>query len=205
MELTRGELPAPCAEPLSALAGPGPTSKSTASHRRHPPGMTLIEVVIASLLLLVIALGVLPVFLRSMTQTVSGEIYTELANHTRARAEEYVQLPFNSPELTVPSSTTELVVTDHYWPAERTWRPTAPPQTVSGVRWERITTVRQFDVVEYFAALDRGDAPTPLGGGAPAGSVHLKEITVRLSSPAGNALADLGGDRSLTVRAIKAH
>lgn len=176
--------------------------------RRHIPsasGMTLIEVVIASLLLLVIALGVLPIFLRSMTQTASGEIYTELANHTRARAEEYVQLPFNSPTLTVPPGATELAVTDYYWPAERAWKPNAPPETASGVRWERTTTVRQFDVVGYFDALDRGEAPTPLSGGAPAGSVHLKEVTVRLSSPGGSALADLGGDRTLTVRAIKSH
>lgn len=167
--------------------------------------MTLIEVVIASLLLLVIALGVLPIFLRSMTQTVSGEIYTELANHTRARAEEYVQLPFNSPALTVPPGSTELEVTDYYWPQERRWKPTAPAETASGLRWRRTTTVRQFDVVDYFDARDRGEPPTPLSGGAPAGSVHLKEITVRLSNPGDSALADLGGDRSLTVRAIKAH
>ncbi|MGH9380561.1 MAG: type IV pilus modification PilV family protein [Thermoanaerobaculia bacterium] len=172
--------------------------------RVHPDGMTLIEVVIASLLLLVIALGVLPIFLRSMTQTVSGEVHTELANHARTRAEEYVQLPFSSAQLTIPSGDTEAAVTDYYWPSAKTWRSSPPPESEPGVRWERTTTVRQFHVIDYMAALDRGEPPAPLAGGAPAGSVHLKEITVRLSTPAGGP-AYLGGDRALTVRAIKSH
>ena len=57
-------------------------------------GFTLVEVLIAAAILLVVALGILPLFMRSIVSNMEGSDHTQVANAARARAEEFFQLPF---------------------------------------------------------------------------------------------------------------
>lgn len=166
------------------------------SSRRSAAGFSLVETIIASLILMVIALGVLPLFSRAMASNLSGSESTSLANMAVTRAEELFQLAFDHDLLTVPVGATE-VVRDEVWTDE-------DGHWIDGdgsgktVRWTRQTRIRQFNVNDLLDA-----DPTPLDGGAPAGSVQVKEIEVEVRTGRQGSIA-LGPAKSLRVRLFKA-
>jgi type II secretory pathway pseudopilin PulG len=178
--------------------------------RRAAAGFSLVEAILASLILLVVALGVLPLFTRAMASNFSGAESTSLSNMATTRAEELYQLPFAHPDLIVPVGTTERAIVEVWTaplpddpspPAGRDgyWRE-ADPTAVSDalVQWTRRTRVRQFNINDLL-----GDDPEPLAGGTPLGSVHVKEIEVEVASGRAGSLA-LGPNRALRVRLFKA-
>ena len=157
-------------------------------------GFSLIEVLVAATILLVIALGLIPLYTRSIRSNVEGFDYTHVSNFAKSRAEEYKQLPFASPDLTVPVGDVELEVPDFYssqehrWLDETEWAAAESDGDVA--LFTRTTTVRQFAV---------GDLTTPLDGGQPA---HLKEITVAVqgSRESGHVF---GAGKVIAVRVFK--
>lgn len=160
---------------------------------RSERGFSLIEVLVASAILLVIALGLVPLYTRSIRSNVEGFDYTHVSNFAKSRAEEYRQLPFASPDLTVPAGSTELEVPDFYSQAQHRWMDEAEWAAKSAgdvALFTRTTTVRQFGV---------GDLTTPIEGGRPA---HLKEITVAVqgSRETGHVF---GGGKAIAVRVFK--
>jgi type II secretory pathway pseudopilin PulG len=175
--------------------------------RGRTAGFSLVEAILASLILLVVALGVLPLFTRAMASNFSGAESTSLSNLATGRAEELYQLPFDHALLTVPVGSTERVI-DEIWtiPDPRTpsstdghgyWKP-ANELTDGLVQWTRQTRIRQFNINDLLT-----NTPTPLDGGTPLGSVHVKEIDVEVASGRANGIA-LGPSRSLRVRLFKA-
>jgi prepilin-type N-terminal cleavage/methylation domain-containing protein len=160
------------------------------SDRRR--GFSLIEVLIAVGILLLVALGILPLFTRAMLSNVSGLESTRVSNQARSRLEELFQLPFNSPQLDVPGGSTELVVDQYYSPSTRQWE----SGTGAGVPaiFIRTTTIRQYGVT---------DLTTPLDGDAPAAAVHLKEIVISVRY-AGDAAGPLEAPKRITARIMKA-
>lgn len=157
-------------------------------------GFSLIEVMVAGVILLVIALGLVPLYTRSVRSNVEGFDYTQVANSARSRADELFQLPFDSPRLTVPGGETVLEFQDFYSHAEHRWMEQAEWDTDGGddtALFTRTTTVRQFAV---------GDMTNPLPGNAPPETIHLKEITVAV---AGGRTAVLGGGKAIAVRLFK--
>jgi Tfp pilus assembly protein PilV len=133
---------------------------------RPAAGFSLIEVLVSALLLMVIALGVLPIFLQATASNESGREYMMVSNFARSRAEQYSQLAFNSPVLT-PTAGTQLVVVDYYSFKTRAW--VSPLPAGDTAMWTRTTTVRQFSI---------SDMATPLPASAPPETVHLKQIEV---------------------------
>jgi len=157
--------------------------------RRKEAGFSLIEVLISALLLMVIALGVLPVFFQAVASNEIGREYMMVSNFAKSRAEEYSQLAFNSPALTLTAGT-QLVVKDYYSAKTRTWVTTLAAGDMA--MWTRTTTVRQFSV---------SDLATPLAAGAPEGTIHVKEITVDVR---GSKLGSIiGSGKQTTVRMMK--
>lgn len=165
--------------------------------RRRAAGFSLVETVLASLILLVVALGVLPLFSRAMASNQAGAESTSLANMATAGAEELYQLTFDHPLLTVPGGATELVREEAWTKEAGRWIALADVEDDDLVLWNRTTRVRQFNINDLLDG-----APAPLEGGTPAGSVHVKEIEVEVGSP--RAGGPLGRGRSLTVRLFKA-
>lgn len=177
--------------------------------------MTLIEVLIAAFLLLVIALGVLPMFVTAMSSNVSGEQYTEMANNARARAEEFMQLPFTKELAGAPGTLdpnyplnitagTERVIDEYFSKADKIWK-TGTPTATDPAEWLRTTTIRQYNAIEYLTAIESSPpaTPPPLDASATPGSIHLKEITVTVSSPESGGRALFGGGRQFSIRVLK--
>ena len=178
------------------------------THRRA--GFSLVEAIIASLILLVVALGVLPLFTRAMASNFSGAESTSLANMATERAEELYQLPFDHPLLTLAAGDTERVTVE-VWTApiptssssddslHGYWREAEPAEITGAlVQWTRRTRIRQFNINDLLA-----NEPTPLDGATPSGSVHVKEIDVEVASGRSDGIA-LGPNRALRVRLFKA-
>ena len=179
---------------------------------RRAAGFSLVEAILASLILLVVALGVLPLFTRAMASNFSGAESTSLSNLATERAEELYQLPFDHPLLIIPVGSTERVI-DEIWTVPRRtpstpapvftdgqWRAGSPDEATADemVVWSRRTRVRQFNINDLLT-----DDPTPLDGGTPPGSVHVKEIDVEVASGRADGIA-LGPNRALRVRLFKA-
>lgn len=161
-------------------------------------GFSLIEVMLASVMFLTVALGVVPMFTQSMVSNSSGNNSTRASNFARAQAEELTQLPFNHADLTVETGS-EKTFEDYYSTTEGTWRPYPIPAALTP-EWSRFTTIRQYNV----DALD--DDVIQIGEALPAGTdptfIHLKEIQVSVQQVGGlfNSSA-----KTITVRTLLSH
>lgn len=154
-------------------------------------GFSMIEVLVAAAILLVIALGLIPLYSRSIRSNVEGFDYTRVSNSAKSRAEEYLQYDFNSARLTVPGAKTEYEAKDYYSDQKHEWVDTLGSGETA--LFTRTTTVRQFSVT---------DLETPLPGDATIDAVHLKEITVAVEgNRVGGSL--LGPGKTIVVRVFK--
>lgn len=168
-------------------------------------GFSLVESLIAALILLIIALGLIPLFARALRDNTAGADATQASNHGRARLEEYQQLPFNNQDLALaPGSLT--LDRDESWAqgdrddvgdADEGWWPGAPADR-GLLLWHRTTTVRQYGMND----LDDSRLNAPLPGGTQPAFVHLKEVEVRLESGRPDA-SPLGPGRQITFRVLK--
>jgi hypothetical protein len=160
-------------------------------------GLSLIEVMFASLLFLAVALGVVPMFTQSMVSNSSGNDSTKAANFARARAEELTQYEFNHPDLTIDAGSEKTV--EEYYGTDSQWH-LYPIPNGDTPPWSRRTIVRQYNVdaldddrVEMAEALAAGSDPT---------FIHLKEIQVTVEQ-GGSVFTSLA--KTITVRTLRAH
>ncbi len=166
-------------------------------------GFSLIEVMIASVILLILLLGIIPLFLRSSVNRLHGRESSMVSSFARSRAEELLQLPFDHKELTVPSGSTELDVVEYQTPGSTEW--SQDPSLATKALWVRTTRVRQFgagDLLDGDTNGDGNDLDTPLPGGTNPRSVQLKEIQVEVTSP--RKAGPLGAAKELSIRVLKA-
>lgn len=169
---------------------------------RASHGFSVVEVLIASTIFLLIALGVMPLFTQSIKNNLSGREATEVSNHSRSKIEELLQAPFAGPDMTVPT-TGNFGETKEYWSdAEKKWKPGDPP----GGTWEaekpvwlRTTRIRQYAISDL---KDNNVLDNPLPGSAANGQVHLKEIEIEVESLREDG--PVGGGKSLKVRMLRA-
>lgn len=158
-------------------------------------GFSLIEALMAAVVVLMIAVGVLPMFTRATINNVAGIDYTRVTNEARSRGEEFFQLAFNSEPLTLLVGSDRVY--DEYFALETDeWKDgTLADATSAGDTplWTRTTTIRQFNV---------GDLTAPLDVSASPGNVHLKEIVIQVQPVLlGSAL---GVRKQISVRLMKA-
>ena len=165
---------------------------------RAQRGMSLIEVMLASVLFLTISLGVVPMFTQSMVSNSSGNDSTKAANFARARTEELMQLPFNHPDLTIETGS-EKTSQEYYAKVAEVWRPLPIPNGAQ-TEWMRSTTIRQYsvdaltdEVIQVAEALDAGADPS---------IVHLKEIEVEIEQL--GALLQSSA-KTITLRTFRSH
>jgi len=142
--------------------------------RTSGEGFSMVETLVASLLVLTIAIGVLPMFTRATINNASGFDYTRVTNEARSRAEEFFQMPFNAEALRLQTGT-ERAYDEYYAMNDDVWRDgDVAAATAAGDTplWTRTTVIRQFNV---------DDLTTPLDETAREGLVHVKEIAVRVA------------------------
>lgn len=148
-------------------------------HRlRSENGFTLIEVLMALLILAIVALGVAGMFSHAMVVNASGYEYAQLASQARFVLEELRARPFTDPTLDATTGTT--------------WIPLNA--TYSNRDFTAAYSVVEFSVSNW---TDLGGAwPAPTAG---AGTGNFKRITVRVRSLSEN----LNGRHELVVSALK--
>ena len=169
-------------------------------------GFSMIEALIAAAILLIIALGLIPLFTRSIIDNSSGNDATQVTNHGKTQLESLIQLPFNHERLEVPGGV-NVAQSAETWttgalnqagdPNERWWQGTTPPAGSGEALWTRTTRVRQFSISD----LDDGVLDNPQPGGTQPVFIQLKELEVQLEN--GKRGTFLGGNQALTVRVVK--
>ncbi len=161
---------------------------------RRAEGFSLIEGVVAAAVLLAIALGILPLFTRSMINNEGGSDFTQITNAAKARAEELFELPFNSPLLAITAGT-ERVFEEYFSQRDKIWRPGLEADAIADgdlALMRRTSTIRQFNV---------NDLATPLDNSAPPGSVQIREIVVQAQST--RTGSPLGPGKETAIRVFK--
>jgi prepilin-type N-terminal cleavage/methylation domain-containing protein len=162
---------------------------------RGQRGFSLVEVLVAALLLLLVILALVPLFAQSMGNTLAGREYSVAAQHGRSRADEYYQLPLEGEELQVGAGSRETVRSELWDPADQRWSSAAP---ATPAPWRRTTTVRQYNVNDL---VQQGRLVNVLDGGAPAPQVHLREVIVEVESEREGGPA--GSGRSVTLTTVR--
>ncbi len=171
-------------------------------------GMSLIEVIIAMALILVIALGVLPMFGRALASSNRAWEATEVGNYMKSDLEEAMDIDFNNTAFSLPptAGVTEVTSTESWeigepmvvGDANEGWFAGTPGDgTYAGagnVRWTRTQRLRQFSM---------SDLNTPVDGTKASSYVHLKEFQVQIEGV--RQAGVLGAGQTLTIRILKAY
>jgi prepilin-type N-terminal cleavage/methylation domain-containing protein len=162
-------------------------------------GFSLIEVLIAAAILLVVALGVLPIFSQAIVNNRAGADYTQVTNIARSELERLYSLPFSSPELEVVGP--ETVRNEYFSQRDQKWADGNAPLNDPAL-WTRTTLIRQYGLGGVVDIDKDGKLDGPLPGGSLASQVHVKEIEVRAAS---GRSGPLGGGKRVTLRVYKAY
>ena len=180
--------------------------------RRGEAGFSLIEALIAAAILLIIALGLLPVFSRAINDNVTGNDATQATNCSRTELEELLQMPFNNQRMVVSAGQTKTETKDLYTRAKADpstgayevgdategWTTDATATGRGPVLWNRTTTIRQYSISDLD---DNGTLDTSLDGSISAGAVHLKQIQVKIENPKKDLF---GNGQGITLTVLKA-
>ena len=161
-------------------------------------GFSLVEVLIASVLLLVIALGILPLFVRAIGLNTEGRTGGQVALIGASELERLNALPWNAPELTIPAGAPEASVEQYQLVPQGEWMDETEVNPDDGFHFHRILRVRQFGLGALAdGKLERSEAIP--GGTTASGLIQIKEIVVQVES--GKVP---GADRrSVTMRLIR--
>lgn len=176
----------------------------------------MLEVLIATGVMLVIALSVLPLLLRSVANNTRGGEATQAASFAGAQLDALLQMPFDRGPMVLADTTAETVMVETQTlaadvsvpelmvePPDARWQDGDVADTET-MQWRRTTRVRQFGLTDLEP--DPGTGLTsldqPLPGGTAAQFVHLKEVEVRIES--GREAGALGAGQDLTIRVLKA-
>ena len=173
--------------------------------RRRESGMSLIEVLIAVVLIGVIAVSLVPLFTRSVRQNREGGNYTEMTNVARSTLEQFGQFDFNAPQLTLAAGTTEKVTNEYLDPATKRWVTFVPPAVPpTGAFYQRTVQVQQYSAGDL---LDNGSLDSPQDGAVNRDNVQLKLIRVSvrpLWGGTGGSGALLGKRTPIAIELLKA-
>ncbi len=171
-------------------------------------GFSLLEVLVASTFLLVMILGVLPIFSRATISNMQSRDVTAANALARATMEEYVQIPFDDARLTVGAGT-ELATTSYLDNSTKTWQAytTPDPPANASYSWLRTVTVRQF----HISAIDDGELVTDvaaanldaLDASADSSNVHLKQVLIEVEKRSN--IASMGRPRKVTINLVKSN
>jgi len=158
-------------------------------HRDPEAGFSLVEGMIAALILLFVILGVLPLVSQSMLNNLQGNDSTQQAQAAVDGAEEFSSLPFNSQVYAVPAvaGTTSATFTDVFTLNSNRWIDKAAFDLAPDGDTAQYTRTA---TIEYFGATgivndEENALTTPLDGAlasANPGSFHFKRMRLRIQN-----------------------
>lgn len=150
---------------------PGPRAEET--------GFSLIEALIAALLLLFIVLGVLPLFSRAMMNNIQGNDSSNIANGAVEGFEESLALPFDNDQNTVPAGQPTRTTTEVYSLLHNEWILPADLAAGDEAQYTRTQRLQQFQLSDL---TDNGLLDNPLPGGTATTFVQLKRIEIEIQN-----------------------
>jgi prepilin-type N-terminal cleavage/methylation domain-containing protein len=162
-------------------------------------GFSVVEVLIATLIFLIIAVGILPLFASSARNNLQGREATEVSNFGRSALEDLLQVDFNHARLTVPGGQTALTTQEYYSQKDQVWK-AGTGSSADPALWRRTTVVRQYG---YPDLEDDDTFNSPLPGGTSSGLIHIKEIAVEVWHARDQNSLALGGGRHYSVRVLR--
>jgi prepilin-type N-terminal cleavage/methylation domain-containing protein len=192
------------------------TPKPATDPNRRAAGFSILEVLIALVVMSMIALMVLPLLSRSAEMNLFGRESTEVVSRSLGSHEQMAMLPFAHDRLAVTAGT-ETVVEEVWVPAAQSPIPGERPVQGAGGEWKlesdlatgerplwrRNLTVRQHQLTDLTNdPIDDQVLDEPLPGGTDPIVVHLKVVDVEIESERGGG--PLGIGRTVAVRRIKA-
>jgi type II secretory pathway pseudopilin PulG len=152
-----------------------PRSFRRPDRRAREAGFSLVEVLIAGAILLIIALGIIPLFSRSLVNNRQGADATLASQFGLSRVEELYQVDFNHASLNPTPPDTP--VQEFYTRTDKVWEVGAPePDSI----WTRATTVEEFTVGDLYDNKIL-DGSTPVDPADPT-TIHLKRIGVGVAT-----------------------
>lgn len=141
-------------------------------------GFSLIEALIAALLLLFIVLGVLPLFSRAMMNNIQGNDSSNISNGAVEGFEQLLALPFDNQLLTLAGGVTQRDITQVYSLKHNEW--VLPTDLASGDEAQYTRTLR----LEYFQFddLEDGSLDDPLAGDFDPTYIQLKRLQIQIQN-----------------------
>lgn len=163
-------------------------------------GFSLVEVLIASVLLLMIALGIIPLFVRAVGMNQEGRSASMVAAAASSEVERLKAAAFNSPVMTIPAGEDEILFEQWQseargeWIDEGTWIPG------DGFAFHMTTRIRQFSLFSLGDnQLDEAELISGDVGFSDPALVQLKEIVVHVES--GNFPGSVS--KEITLRSLR--
>lgn len=160
--------------------------------RSNEAGFSVIEGLIAAALLLIVTLGVLPLFTRSMANNLRGNVSTRQANGTVDEFERLTALPLNAGDTSLlagNSRVTDTVIALKQLPGNPTgalsyrWEPAATLPPGDRVDTLRRSTLRQFPFHDFNFQEPESSLLNPEPVTAEERNIHLKVIDVEFFDP----------------------
>jgi hypothetical protein len=177
-------------------------------------GFSLIEALIGAALLLLVVLGILPLFTRAMMDNTAGADYTRLTSFAKSKAEDFNRIPWANTTYSVPAGQTSLVFNEYLDPVTNIWKTTPGSGAPAPAQWTRTTTIRHYLLPDTIATAPSVTINDPVNGTVGAyildpasaidggGNAHVKEVEVRIQNVA--PTGPLGGRRQAIFRYWKA-
>lgn len=153
------------------------TDRHPTAERRPEAGFSLIEVLIASMLLLFIVIGVLPLFSRSMMNNIQGNDASNFANSAVEGFESMFSLPFNNDLISLPAGQTLIERRQFFTLHGNQWLAAVPAGDEA--QYERLFRLQQFSFADIS---EDGDFDTPLDGGAEPGNIQFKAFELEITN-----------------------
>lgn len=184
-----------------------------AGGRPGEAGFSMIEALVAAAILLLIAIGLLPLFAQSILNNAAGSDHTIASMFAKDELEDLQDAAFNNTPLVLGPVDVTLQASEFWLPGtlnvgDESWVTVIPPG--GRQRWRRTTTVTQysisalkddnngiFDGEDDWVLTDDERKP----GNAQGIEVHLKLIEVRIDS--GKSATGLPAGPALIYRSVK--
>lgn len=160
-----------------------PTVPATAPPQgRRQAGFSLLETLIAAALLMLILIGILPLFERSRMNLLQGYDASRVSNAATENFEQLLALPFLSFDTNLPDGADRGTRTDFWLLEGDRWAAAVP--VGDRAQFQRFTTIDQFGVSSVVDDdEDLFDAGTELPGGTVAADIHYKRLTTDIVNP----------------------
>lgn len=180
--------------------------KAATSKRRGEAGFSVVEGLVAAAILLLIAIGLLPLFARSILNNARGSDYLQAATHAAGGLEDLQRLPFNNFDIRLDPAQRSLARSSYTFSGFGTGTPVSAEDWTAGAAppgrdplWVRNVRVRQFGIQALDDGVITDDEALP--GGTDPIFVQLKQIDVELES--GKAAGPAGGINPVRFRLLK--